>query len=31
MSDGRFAVLGGSNDNGNTSSCEALLVGEDAH
>ena len=31
MSDGRFAVLGGRNDSGDTSSCEALLVGVDAH
>mmetsp|Transcript_34393 Transcript_34393/g.86464 ORF Transcript_34393/g.86464 Transcript_34393/m.86464 type:complete len:109 (-) Transcript_34393:313-639(-) len=32
MSDGRFAILGGSNNSdGDTSSCEALMVGEDAH
>jgi hypothetical protein len=32
MSDGRFAVLGGvSNNNGSTSSCEALMVDKDAH
>jgi hypothetical protein len=32
MSDGRFAVLGGGMSNGQTtSSCEALVVGDDAH
>jgi|AntAceMinimDraft_5_1070358.scaffolds.fasta_scaffold13043_3 hypothetical protein len=31
MSDGRFAVLGGSSNSGNTSSCEALMVDEDEH
>ena len=29
MSDGRFAVLGGSGDGGDTSSCEALSIGDD--
>jgi hypothetical protein len=32
LSDGRFAVLGGEdNNNGPLSSCEALLVGDDEH
>jgi hypothetical protein len=30
MSDGRFAVLGGVSSGGSTSSCEALVVGDDA-
>jgi hypothetical protein len=29
MSDGRFAVLGGSNNGGYTTSCEALTIGDD--
>jgi hypothetical protein len=31
MSNGCFAILGGSNYDGETSSCESLMVGEDAH
>jgi hypothetical protein len=31
MSDGRFAVLGGWNTGGHTSSCEALMVDRDEH
>ena len=31
MSDGRFAVLGGRSNDGDTSSCEALMVGRDEH
>ena len=31
LSDGRFAVLGGNNNDATLSSCEALLVGDDEH
>jgi hypothetical protein len=31
MSDGRFAVLGGITDSGDSSSCEALMVTADGH